>query len=739
MPARHASGPPGFDALRAERVHVRLPLPLGAPYDYLDHSEGGLQPGDFVSVPLGRRVLAGVVWGLGPADPDAAVAESRLKAVIARLPVPAMPEVTRRFIDWIADYACAEPGAVLRMAMSVPQALEAPPPRVGYALAGPPPERMTPARHRVIAVLADGPARTAADLAREAGVSNSVVGGLVVAGTLGEVRLPPDDHVPRPDRAHRGLTLTPDQRGVADRLIEKVSAGGYSVTLLDGVTGAGKTEVYLEAVAAALAAGRQVLVMLPEIALTAPWLERFTRRFGVPPMAWHSELRGSERRRHWRAVAEGRAQVVVGARSALFLPFAKLGLIVVDEEHDPAYKQDDGVAYQARDMAVARAAMGAFPAVLVSATPSLESLVNVEWGRYEAVHLPRRIGVAVMPEIAAIDMRKAAPARGDWLSPVLLEAMTETLEQGQQSLLFLNRRGYAPLILCRTCGHRLGCPHCTAWLVEHRFKNRLICHHCGFNLPLPEVCPECENEHTLASCGPGVERILEEVTRYFPEARSLVVASDTVHGPTAAESLFQAIGRGEYDIIVGTQIMAKGHHFPNLTLVGVVDADLGLNGGDLRAAERTFQLMNQVSGRAGRAEHPGRALLQTYVPEHPVMQALVSGDRERFLEAEKDARRVESLPPFGRLVAVIVSGPDQEEAAAIAQRLARAAPKAPDVEVYGPAPAPLALLRGRFRFRLLLKTARRINASAIARDWVAKVEVPRHVRVAIDVDPYSFM
>lgn len=739
MPVRHASNPPESVNACTRRVHVLLPLPLGAPYDYLDLSEHGLQPGDFVSVPLGRRVVAGVVWGLGPADPATAIEEARLKPVIDRLPVPAMPEVTRRFIAWLADYACAEPGAVLRMAMSVPAALEPPQPRIGFALAGPPPERMTAARHRVIAALADGPARTAADLARFAGVSASVVSGLVSSGTLGEVPLPPDDGVAVPDPRHGGVTLTPEQSAVADRLVANVRAGGYSTTLLDGVTGAGKTEVYLEAVAAALEAGRQVLVMLPEIALTAPWLERFTRRFGVPPVAWHSDLKSSERRRHWRAVAEGKAKVVVGARSALFLPYADLGLIVVDEEHDPAFKQDDGVAYQARDMAVARAAMGKLPAILVSATPSLESLVNVEWGRYGALHLPNRIGAAVLPELAAIDMRKDAPARGDWLSPVLLEAMAETLAAGRQTLLFLNRRGYAPLILCRTCGHRLGCPHCTAWLVEHRFKGRLICHHCGFNLPLPDTCPECESEHSLASCGPGVERILEEVTRHFPQARALVVASDTVHGPTAAEALFHAIAEGEFDIIVGTQIMAKGHHFPKLTLVGVVDADLGLNGGDLRAAERTYQLMNQVSGRAGRAAEPGRAFLQTYVPEHPVMQALISGDRDRFLEAEKEARRAESLPPFGRLVAVIVSGPEQDEAAAVAQRLARAAPSETDIVVYGPAPAPLSLLRGRFRFRLLLKTARRINASDVARDWVAKVEAPRQVRIAIDVDPYSFM
>ncbi|MDP6687861.1 MAG: primosomal protein N' [Alphaproteobacteria bacterium] len=721
------------------RVHVLLPLPLASAYDYAVPREEYVEVGDFVAVPLGRRTVAGVVWGEGSADPDNAVADSRLRPIAQRLPVPAMAEVTRRFVEWLADYTCAAPGAVLRMTMSVPAALEPPRPRLAYVLDGPPPDRMTGARQRVLAVLADGQALPSATIAELAAVSGAVVRGLVKHGTLREVQLPAELPVPEPDWRKVGETLSADQLAAAAALKLKVEEGGYSTTLLDGVTGAGKTEVYLEAVAATLAQDRQVLVLVPEIGLTAQWLERFERRFGAAPLAWHSDLGTARRRLTWRAVAQGRARVVVGARSALFLPYTDLGLIVVDEEHDAAFKQEDGVIYHARDMAVLRASLGEIPIVLVSATPSLESRVNVESGRYDSLHLPNRIGAAELPQIEAVDMRGEAPPGGQWLSETLVTAMKETLEAGEQVLLFLNRRGYAPLTLCRTCGHRLQCPHCTAWLVEHRFHGRLQCHHCGFTLRQPEACPECEAEGSLVACGPGVERLGEEVDSLFPDIPRMLIASDTVRGPEAAAEAIRMIAEGEVSLIIGTQIVAKGHHFPLLTLVGVIDADLGLQGGDLRAAERTYQVLNQVAGRAGRAQRPGRALLQTYMPEHPVMQALISGDRDNFMARERQARQFQGLPPFGRLVALIVSGRNEAQVLDSARELGRAAPRQTGVDVLGPAPAPLSLLRGRFRQRLLLKCQRGINASALARTWVDQVHIPNQVRVAIDVDPYSFM
>ncbi|MEM9685045.1 MAG: primosomal protein N', partial [Pseudomonadota bacterium] len=494
-----------------------------------------------------------------------------------------------------------------------------------------------------------------------------------------------------------------------------------------------------EAIAECLRQGRQVLVLLPEIALTTDWLERFRRRFGVLPQQWHSELSQTERRRTWRAVANGTASVVVGARSALFLPYPRLGLIVVDEEHDASFKQQDGIAYHARDMAVVRASIEKIPIFLVSATPSLETVVNVEEGRYGHVHLPSRHGSAGMPAVSVVDMRKDAPPRQCWLSPPLRDALKETLEAGEQTLLFLNRRGYAPLTLCRSCGHRLECPNCTAWLVEHRLARRLECHHCGFFTGYPETCPECGAEDSLVACGPGVERLAEEVQSLWPDARLATLTSDTMRGPAAIEDLIGRMQRHEIDVLIGTQVVAKGHHFPNLTLVGVIDADLGLTGGDLRAGERTYQLLHQVAGRAGRDAKPGHVFLQTYNPDHPVMTALAAGERDRFVAEETEQRRLGGWPPFGRLAALIFSGPDEAALDTLMRQVAREAPRYEGVRILGPAPAPLARLRRRYRRRFLIKTPRDVGIQRVVSDWLEKVRIPGSVRIQVDVDPYSFL
>jgi primosomal protein N' (replication factor Y) len=465
--------------------------------------------------------------------------------------------------------------------------------------------------------------------------------------------------------------LSPAQREAANDLIARFAAGG--VVLVDGVTGAGKTEVYFEAVAAALRAGRQALVLLPEIALTAQWLRRFEQRFGAPPAQWHSDLTAAERRHAWRAVAAGEVRIVVGARSALFLPYSELGLIVVDEEHDQAYKQEDGVAYQARDMAVLRGHLGHIPVVLVSATPALETLHNVSSGRYGTVLLPDRHAGATLPKVSVIDLRRDKPARQRWLSPGLVGALEQTLAAGEQALLFLNRRGYAPLTLCRACGHRLNCPNCSAWLVEHRLAGRLQCHHCGYQARVPEICPNCRASASFAACGPGVERLAEEARGLFPAARIAMLTSDTLGGPRSAAQMIDRIARHEIDLLIGTQVVAKGHHFPMLTLVGIVDADLGLSGGELRAAERTYQLLHQVSGRAGRALRAGQVLLQTYDPGHPVIQALLANDRDGLITHEMAERQMAGMPPFGRLAALILSSRDGERLDRFARDLSRAA------------------------------------------------------------------
>ncbi len=715
---------------------VLLPYPFPGPFDYAVPDHCIYKPGDIVLVPLNRRQEAGVVWDepFGPPIP-----ETRLKPVTARLDAPPMPAPLRRFIDWVAGYTLAAPGEVLAMALRV-NALTAPVAPPGWQRAVHPPDvRLTPARRRALGVMADGAARTAGELARLADIGPSVIRGMADAGLLLPAPVPQPLPFGQPDPAHHAPTLSQEQAGVAHQLVEAVSARSFGVTLLDGVTGSGKTEVYLEAVAACLTLGRQALILLPEIALSAQFLSRFARRFGTAPAQWHSDLSSRTRRITWRAVAHGEARVVVGARSALFLPFPDLGLVVVDEEHETAFKQEDGVVYHARDMAVVRARMSEAPAILVSATPSLETLANAEAGRYRHLRLTARHAGASLPQVRTIDMRDSPPERGKFLAPRLVEAVHATLAAGEQAMLFLNRRGYAPLTLCRACGHRLQCPNCTAWLVEHRALKRLACHHCGHTEPLPPACPLCKAEGTLAPIGPGVERITEEAEAAFPTARRLVMASDTMPGPNAAAEAARAIEAREVNLIIGTQIVAKGWHFPHLTLVGVVDADLGLAGGDLRASERTVQLLHQVAGRAGRAEAPGRVLLQTFSPDHPVMQALVAGDLAAFYAHEAAARRPGHWPPYGRLAAVIVSA-DTADAADIAARdLGFAAPHGDGLVVLGPAPAPLAILRGRHRRRLLLKTRRDVAVQPLLREWLDRIKVGRGVRVDVDVDPVSFL
>jgi primosomal protein N' (replication factor Y) len=725
------------------RVQVLLPLPLREALDYF--APGTLpEPGSFVRVPLGQRSVTGVVWDRA----GAGLPEERLKPIIETLATaPLQPEL-RRFIERVAAYTMAPPGAVLRMAMSVPEALQpARPQRVCAAspaglavLAAATGARLTPARRRVLEILSSGLQPSPRELARLAACGPGVVRDLIATGLVDERFAPAETpEVAAPDWRRPGSKLSPDQSLAATKLVDGVAAGMFGVTVLDGVTGSGKTETYFAAVAAALAAERQVLVLLPEIALGAQWLERFRLRFGVLPAQWHSDLTAAERRDAWRAVAGGRARVVVGARSALFLPFPELGLIVVDEEHDPSYKQEDGVIYHARDMAVLRAFLAGIPIILVSATPSLETVVNVARGRYQRVSLPRRHAAAELPFVRLVDLRRECLDRGRFLSPPLVGELAATFEAGEQALLFLNRRGYAPLTLCRACGHRFQCPSCTAWLVEHRFTGRLLCHHCGHAEPVPACCPECLAAGALVPCGPGVERLLEEVTERFPQARAVLMVSDQLSGPRAAAELAQAMTERRYDLLIGTQIVAKGHHFPMLTLVGVVDADLGLAGGDLRAAERTYQLLQQVGGRAGRAQHKGRVLIQTWMPDQPVMQALAAGDRDRFLEAEAASRRQAGLPPFGRLAALIVSAGDPETSDFTARALAHAAPQLPGVTVLGPAPAPLAVLRGRHRRRFLVKAGREVRLQPILHDWLARVRTAGSARIQIDIDPYSFL
>ena len=720
---------------------VLLPVPLAGGFDYL--GPPGLAAGTIVAVPLGARVLPGVVWARG----DGHVAREKLKPIQGVFDAPALPEISRRFVDWIADYTLSPPGAVLKLVLSCPPALvpEEPEPVLAMAagavalFAPKGPVRPTAARMRVVGQAQAAPPLPALELARLAGCGVSVVRGLAEAGVLQTLWRSKAGPVPHYQPDHATVDLTADQARAAEALRGLVHAGTYRVALLDGVTGSGKTEVYFEAMAEALKAGRQVLMLLPEIALTAQWLDRFAARFGARPTQWHSRMTGLARRRAWRAVADGSARVVVGARSALMLPYPDLGLIVVDEEHEPAFKQEDGVHYHARDMAVVRGFLGEHPVVLASATPSLETMVNADRGRYRHLVLPKRIGGARLPTISAIDLRDTPPDRGQFLAHALVAEAAETIARGEQVLLFLNRRGYAPLTLCRQCGHRFDCPDCDAWLVEHRLARRLVCHHCGYSQRTPNVCPSCGGVDTLTPIGPGVERIAEEVAERLPTARVLLLTSDHLRGPGDLEAKMHQIRDGAVDLVIGTQLIAKGHHFPKLTLVGVVDADLGLGGGDLRAGERTFQLLTQVAGRAGRADRPGFVRLQTYDPDQPVLAALLAGDRDGFLAVEADERAARRLPPFGRLATVLISAPTAVLATDVANAMARVIPTCDGVRVLGPADPPLAVIQRRHRRRFLVMADRNVRLQPILRAWRDAVRVPSSVRVTVDVDPYSFL
>lgn len=720
---------------------VLIPLPVHEAFDYEVPDGLTLSRGDQVAVPLGPRLMRGIVSEVR----ETTGSNRRLKAIDSRLNDPRLPSGTVDFVEWAARWTLSPPG---EMAATALKGLRAPRPRperrvqrVGDRMPG----RATPRRAAVLKVLGD---RTlpAADLARAAGVSSGVVKGLIEDGVLEIVEIAAEAAFAAPDPHHAPATLNPDQTAAAAAIASATAAGGFAAFLLDGVTGSGKTEAYLEAAARTLKAdpAAQVLILLPEIALTQDLIARIAARFGAAPAEWHSGVAPPRRRIVWEAVVAGRCNILVGARSALFLPYPNLKLIVVDEEHDGSFKQEDGLVYHGRDLAVARARIEGATVVLASATPSLETLWNAQGGRYRWLKLRARHGAAALPQIGLLDLRQSPPDPQTWLSQPLREAIADTLMRGEQTLLFLNRRGYAPVVLCRACGHRLTAPDTDSWLVEHRYTGRLVCHLTGFSMARPKHCPSCGAEDSLVSVGPGVERVEEEVRLLFPQARTAVFSSDTVPDAKSARALIQTMKDGDVDILVATQAAAKGHNFPNLTLVGVVDADLGLRGGDLRAAERTFQLLTQATGRAGRPSasghaRPGRAILQTWTPDHPVLTALAAGDRDAFVEAEMAEREAASLPPHGRLAAIILSGIDAGAVERVAQALAQNIPNAERLEVYGPADAPLALIRGRRRKRLLVRADRDVDLQGFLRAWLHRVKVPSSVRLTVDVDPYNFL
>ena len=721
-------------------VGVLLPLPFNEPFDY--SSEEPLEIGTIVRVPWGKEQQIGVVWKKGASS---ALPPHKIKPIIEAFRFPPLQPQIIQFIKFVAEYNMAFLGLVLKMVISVRGVFDNSLTTTLYKLSGKTLAeaklKNSDARWHVMDLLKHAP-YSKNEICQGAGVGVSVVNTLIKSGILLPIVKEKKKEFAAPITDYQKVKLTVEQKEAADTLIAKVGQG-FNVTLLDGVTGSGKTEVYFEAVAQALMQNKQVLILVPEISLTTQWLNRFEKRFGVKPACWHSGLGTRERIDNWTAIIENRAKVIVGARSALFLPYQSLGLIVIDESHDHSFKQEDMVNYQGRDMAVVRAKLEKIPLILSTATPDIETVCNVEEGKYDSVKLTSRYASAVMPDVKIIDLKKNKPQKGDWgvswLSPILVEALSANLQKKEQSVLFLNRRGYAPLTICRDCGHRIQCPNCTAWLTEHRHIKKLICHHCGYTTDLPQCCPECGSEDGLAACGPGVERIAEEVKGRFPDAKIEIVSSDITTNLSEVSEVIRKMENREVDILIGTQIIAKGHHFPLLTLVGIVDADLGLMGSDLRASEQTFQLLSQVSGRAGRGDKKGTVYVQTLYPDNAVLKALVDSDRNRFIELEKQSRRILKMPPYGRLAALIVSGPKQDSVEKVAISLGQTAPNNDYISVLGPAQAPIYMLRGQYRYRLLLKASKKIKIQAVIKEWLAKISCPTNVKIEVDIDPYSFM
>ena len=734
--------------------------------DYLAlESEIGkaLQPGSIVRLKLGGQERYGVVWHIYDVGEEGDIAFEKCRPIEEILPCQ-IPLTYLRFVEKVAHYTFSPRGAVLRMCLSVPEALEPPKKNrfVGLSpeLASLTPEaclkqlalRKSAQRINLIACLqAEMTQNNLSDISVKSlqtdyGFQATLLPPLISAGLLIESWRQTVDLADNTQSSELAVApdLSDDQHQAAKMLTEMVRASTAQPILLDGVTGSGKTEVYFEAIAAALQAGQQVLVLLPEIALSTQWVARFEKRFGFKPDIWHSDIAPAQRREGWRRIQSGRSRVIVGARSALFLPVKHLGLLIVDEEHENSYKQEEGVLYNARDMAVLLGHIAQIPVILASATPSLETYRNVMTGRYQHVILRQRFGPAHLPTAHIIDLRREKLSRQHWIAAPLRQAIEAALADQQQALLFLNRRGYAPLTLCRTCGHRLECPHCSAWLVHHQQLQSLLCHHCGFKAPRLPACPGCGEVDSMVPCGPGVERLQEEVSQYFPDARVALLTSDRFQSLAETEAIITEIANREVDILIGTQIIAKGYHFPHLTLVGIIDADLGLMGGDLRAAEKSYQLLQQVAGRAGRAEAPGHVYLQTRQPDHPVLQAMISQQRDQFIQLESEAREMAEMPPYGRLIAVIISAPDAEDVESWTQKMAQQAPLIEGVTLLGPAIAPMARLRGRYRMRFLIKGQTHQRVHDFMQRWLQLCNIytrnlPKGLRVHIDVDPYSFM
>ena len=730
---------------------ILVPIPaLGdnCTFDYFYNNLEELFIGQIVKVPFGAKKI---IWGI-ISDKREEETDRPLKSIIEVSNNNPFSGNFIAFINWVSEWTMANQGSILKLVFSVPNQFEKKNIKFGWITASDigkrtikevhPNLKITKNRSKILNLINKLQPISSKDLISRSGVSKTSILALEKEKVIFRkeiVQKGYENSFKLPWYKANMIDLNPKQKTASEYLINLIAQKKFNAVLLDGVTGSGKTEVYFQAILETLKLNKQVLVLLPEIYLSIEWSKRFKDNFGLFPLLWHSSLSNKERMKTWHEVNNGKINTIIGARSALFLPYKNLGLIIIDEEHDHAYKQEDGVLYNARDMALLRAKIEKIPIILSTATPSLETWTNVKKNKFSYIKLPERVGLAKMPEVNIIDMRKVETKHNNWISTILGNKISENLNNKELSLLFLNRRGYAPLKLCGSCGHRLGCKNCQSWLVEHRKKGLLLCHQCGFSKKFDNSCNNCGDKDCLISCGPGVERLDEEVKSKFPSIKSTIISSDTIKSPKIMKAIFDKIDNRKIDLIIGTQIISKGHNFKNLTLIGIIDADMSLSGGDLRASEKAFQVLHQVSGRAGRESKKGTVIIQTHDPENQVIDALKKNSRDYFLKIESENRENANLPPFGKLVSLILSSRDERKLIEFAHSLKMNAPQYEKITILGPAPAPISLLRGNHRYRFLIKSHKNINIQKVIKNWIKKLKKPASIRLVIDIEPYSFL
>ena len=741
--------------IKSNEVAVLVSGPFNEPFDYtVESKKDGVCIGQVVLVPFGKRKNVGIIVGEG----TRAIPQEKLKRIEEIYEINPIPQPSIELIYFLANWYCAYKGLVLKMVLSPVEAITSTEYKKVYKskfldsdeIEEINKHKITSKRKLILDFLFKSKqAVFQEDLIDNTGVSKSILKDMTKKNLIVEELVKKQAYsnlkVPNYNKIKFEINklLNSEQKNAVEKINVSIKKKKPDCFLLDGVPGSGKTETYFQTVKTCLDEGKQILILLPEISLTPDWEKRFHQSFSFAPLVWHSGITKTKKKQIWLSALNSSAGVIVGARSALMLPILNLGLIIVDEEHDPAFKQEEGVRYNARDMAIYKAIRSSVPIVLASATPSLETYHNMKIGKYIHLTLPKRATGAALPDIKLIDLKANTPERGKWISSVLTNEIKSKLDNREQSLLFLNRRGYAPLTICNSCGNKIKCVNCETWLVEHRSQNTLVCHHCGYTKRISNTCDICGAEGQIKACGPGVERIEEEINQLFPEAKLTVLSSDTMKSQKTLVKTLEKIKNNKVDIIIGTQMIAKGHDFPDLKLVGIIDSDVGLSGGDLRASERSFQLLQQVSGRSGRhaidEQDKGVVFLQTYDNENPIIRAIAKNNRDDFFEKELSSRKNANMPPYGRLAAIILSSKYERKLDGFASELLRIAPLFKNVKIFGPAPAPLYFLRGKYRRRFLIKSDKTVNIQDVLLNWTNKIKTPHNVKLTIDIDPFSFM